>query len=158
MEIPPTKLNCLVGSSRGTAAERAISEILELAAGKNKHGKIPLVFEDNLFPRPDDALRCFIAVREILAARGGVSAWNDTARRGGVVSNGLKWTRGKETFRYDKGLLMFRYVCSSCSSFRGWYAARQSERRWPDSSTTGWFGADGRGGSDLPRQSLFISL
>ena len=116
------------------------------------------MFEDNLFPRPDDALRCFIAVREILAARGGVSAWNDTARRGGVVSNGLKWTRGKETFRYDKGLLMFRYVCSSCSSFRGWYAARQPERRWPDSSTTGWFGADGRGGSDLPRQSLFISL
>lgn len=158
MEIPPTKLNRLVGSSRGTAAERAISEILELAAGKNKHGKIPLVFENNLFPRPDDALRCFIAVREILAARGGVSAWE---RYGSSRWCRFEWVEMDARKRdlqvrqrsANVPIRMFfvffvsRLVCSTATG-----------EKVPDSNTTGWFGADGRGGSDLPRQSLFISL
>lgn len=62
------------------------------------------------------------------------------------------------------GPLMSRYVCSSCSSFRGWYAARRLGGR-----KVFRMGAKGDGGggprrgarvegTDLPRQSLFISL
>lgn len=71
-------------------------------------------------------------------------------------------TRGKESRGDDKGPLMPRYVCSSCSSFRGWYAARQPGRRWPDSGTTGWwwwFGALTVGVALIYRgnRSLFLS-
>lgn len=73
---------------------------------------------------------------------------------------GSRRTRGKESRGDDKGPLMPRYVCSSCSSFRGWYAARQPERRWPDSGTTGWwFGALTVGVALIYRgnRSLFLS-
>lgn len=83
-----------------------------------------------------------------------------------VALVGLEWvearTRGEEIVEGDdEGPLMLRYVCSSCSSFRGWYAARRLRRK------EGVPGEARRAaavpmarveGSDLRRQSLFISL
>lgn len=65
----------------------------------------------------------------------------------------------KRYHRDDKGPLILRYVCSSCSSFRGWYAARQLERRWVVSSTR-MEEVDGSWGLALiywSNRSLFLS-
>jgi len=81
---------------------------------------------------------------------GGKRAAVMSSRRARRFSNGLK--RGireeKRPLGDDEGPLMFRYVCCSCSSFRGWYAVRRlGERKvFHESSTKGGGSPDGAGG------------
>lgn len=128
------------------------SRQFRVTARRNEDRRIPVVFDRNLLAARGRAQR--------MIHRGALSLFGKYFRGWAHAvmpplvalvraSNGLKRTSGGDENEAgdDGGPLMFRYVCPSCSSFRGWYAARWlGGRKVFRTSTKGGGGLDGAGG------------
>lgn len=136
--------NCVPASPRINNSRQ-----FRVTARRNEDRRIPVVFDRNLLAARGRAQR--MIHRSALSLFGKYfRGWARAVMPPLValvrVSNGLKRT-SEETRRSRGGPLMFRYVCPSCSSFRGWYAARWlCGRKVFRTSTKGGGGPDGAGG------------